>query len=73
LCVSLQVIALGHEVGRPVSQIVLLALKPKGTGSRSRNSTLLSRMASLCARAVEDLALAFKSWLLVHTAAPMWP
>jgi hypothetical protein len=57
LCASLQVIALGQEVGRPVSQIALLALKPKGTGSRSRNSTPLSRTASMCARAVEDLAL----------------
>jgi hypothetical protein len=69
LCALLQVIALGHEVGRPVSQIALLALKPKGTGSRSRNSTPLSRITSICARAVKDLALAWAS-LLVCTAAP---
>jgi len=54
-------IALVHEVGRPVSQIALLALKPKGAGSRSRNSAPLSRIASMCARAVEDLALRFQA------------
>jgi hypothetical protein len=54
-------------------QIALLALKPKGAGSRSRNSTPLSRIASMCARAVEDLALRFQAWRLVRTAAPAWP
>jgi hypothetical protein len=54
-------------------QIALLALKPKGAGSRSRNSTPVSRIASMCARAVEDLALHFQASRLVRTAAPAWP
>lgn len=53
-----------------MNRIALLALKPKGAGSRSRNSTPLSRIASICARAVEDVALAFQVSRLVRTAAP---
>lgn len=53
-----------------MSQIALLAPKPRSAGSRSRNSTHVADCVNVRPRAVEDLALAFRASLLVRAALP---